>query len=492
MAEKQRIALALKYRPKAWSDVVGQDAIKTILSSELQTGNLKRCMLFTGPAGCGKCLGKDTPVMMYDKTIKKVQDIKIGELLMGDDGTSRTVLSLAHGRELMYEVILDDETSFKCNKSHIISLRNGFTQQILNVNIEEYFKHKEDYPEWFAYKYNDNGLYTFTVKQLDEDEYYGFEIDGNKLFVLGNGIVTHNTTSARIFAHEIESIKANTVEINCADNTGVDDVRRLLIEPSHIKPLAGTYKVFILDECHMLTTQAQNALLKLLEEPPLHCVYLLCTTDPQKVLPTIMSRAVRYDFQLIPHQLIIDRLNYILENEKNSPDGVDIESWDMTALDLLATSAQGHLRNSIVNLDKILAFTKNIRVEDVEKVLGVTSYNILFNILDCILTKDQNSLLVNIDNMVKSGMDLKLFVKNFLSFVLDVNKYVILKGENMQNPMSLLSLPKSFEDKLRGYNVGHREPLKKLLQVLLELNSSLRWETDIRPVLETNLLMEVL
>lgn len=355
MAEiKQRIPLALRYRPVTWSDVVEQDAIKQVLSNELKSGNLKRCMLFCGPAGCGK------------------------------------------------------------------------------------------------------------------------------------------TTNARIFAQEIESLKSNIVEINCADNTGVDDVRRLLIEPSYVKPLTGKYKIFVLDECHMLTTQAQNALLKLLEEPPSYCVYIMCTTDPQKVLPTIMSRAVRYDFQLISHQGIINRLKYILESEKNNPDGIQVESWDNAALEILAQASCGHMRNAVVALEKTLSFSKNITVEDVEKVLGVTSYEILFNILDCILSKNQQGLLESLDKLVKSGMDLKLFVKNFLAFVLDINKYVILRQENHPSPMDLTSLPKSFESRMRNYNITFKEALKHLLTTLIQLNSSLKWETDVRPVLETNLLMEVL
>lgn len=355
MAEiKQRQPLALKWRPHKWSEVVEQDAIKQVLSNELKTGNLKRCMLFCGPAGCGK------------------------------------------------------------------------------------------------------------------------------------------TTNARIFATEIEPLKANIVEINCADNTGVDDVRNLVIEPSYVKPLAGKYKIFVLDECHMLTVQAQNALLKLLEEPPIYCVYIMCTTDPQKVLPTIMSRAVRYDFQLISHQGIINRLNYILESEKNNPDGIPVENWDNGALELLAQASGGHMRNAIVSLEKTLSFSKNITVQDVEKVLGVTSYDILFDVLDCILGKNQQGLLTSLDRLVKSGMDLKLFVKNFLSFVLDVNKYVILKEVGQQNPLELTSLPKSFEEKMRKYNGSHKTALKSLLTTLINLNSSLKWETDVRPVLETNLLMEVL
>ena len=352
MAEvKQRIPLALKYRPATWGQVVEQDAVKQILSTELMSGNLKRCMLFCGPAGCGK------------------------------------------------------------------------------------------------------------------------------------------TSNARIFATEIEKNKSNIVEINCADNTGVDDMRRLVIEPSMVKPLVGQYKVFVLDECHMLTVQAQNALLKLLEEPPVHCVYILCTTDPQKVLSTIMSRAVRYDFQLISHQGIINRLNAILEAEKNDVNGIDVQSWEQEALDMLSDFSQGHMRNAIVNTEKILSFTNNITVADVEKVLGMTSYNVLFNILDSILNKAQGDLIYSLDTLVKSGMDLRMFVKNFLSFVLEVNKFVILRDINPQRTMDLIHLPQSFATRLSVYNNTHRASLKMILDKLVELNSSLKWETDVRPVLETNLLL---
>jgi len=354
MGVQQRIPLHLKYRPKTWEQVVEQDAVKQVLSTELKSGNLKRCMLFCGAAGCAK------------------------------------------------------------------------------------------------------------------------------------------TTSARIFSHEIESVKSNIVEINCADNTGVDDVRKFIVEPSYVKPLSGSYKIFILDECHMLTVQAQNALLKLLEEPPSYCVYILCTTDPQKVLSTIMSRAVRYDFQLISHQGIMNRLTYVLNQEKADVSGIEVESWTDEALDLIATASGGHMRNALVALEKTLSFTKNITIQDVEKVLGVTSYDILFNILNAILSKNQADLIANVDALAKSGMDLKLFVKNFLAFVLEVNKFVILSSNGVSRAIGLLTLPNSFENRLNAYNITHKELLKHLLKTLLDLNSNLKWETDIRPVLETNLLMEVL
>ena len=346
--------LAVKYRPKSFSDVCEQDAIKQILSEELKSGKLKRCLLFTGPAGCGK------------------------------------------------------------------------------------------------------------------------------------------TTDARIFAREIESNESNIVEINCADHTGVDDVRQLVIEASKTKPLVGNYKIFILDEVHMLTVQSQNALLKILEEPPAHCIYIMCTTDPQKILSTILSRAFRYDFQLISHQGIVNRLNYILQQEQQDPNGCGIQSWLPEAISMIATASKGHMRDAITLLDKTISYTKNITTEAVEKVLGVTSYEILFSILDSILAKNETVLLQSIDKLTKSGMDLKLFVKNFLQFVLDINKYIILKTETNNTAITLTTIPPSYESRLVNYNVSHRPALKSLLHKLLELNSSLRWETNVKPVLETELLLETI
>lgn len=299
------------------------------------------------------------------------------------------------------------------------------------------------------------------------------------------------TTSGRIFANTIEPTKGNIIEINCADHTGVDDVRQLVLDVSRTKPLAGTYKVFILDEVHMLTTQSQNALLKIFEEPPAHCIYIMCTTDPQKILSTILSRSFRYDFSLISQQGIISRLQYILEQEKAlGEDGCGVQSWEPSALELIAQSAGGHMRNAVATLEKVVSYSKTFTVNDVTSVLGVTNYNTLFDILDSILTKNDGNLIGQLETLNASGMDLKLFIKNFLQFVLDINKYVILKSETGTG--SVTTIPPSFENRLQVYNVAHRPALKNLMKTMLELNSSIRWETNVKPVLETNLLLEVL
>lgn len=330
----------------------------------------------------------------------------------------------------------------------------------------------------------------YSIKQILSEELKSGKLKRVLLFTGGAG--TGKTTSARIFAREIEKNVSNIIEINCADHTGVDDVRRLVIDSSRTKPLVGEYKIFILDEVHMLTVQSQNALLKILEEPPAFCVYIMCTTDPQKILGTILSRAFRYDFQLISYQGIIDRLNYVLTQEQQDPNGCGVQSWTQDALGLIALNAKGHMRDSLVVLDKTISYTKNITVEAVEKVLGVTSYEILFNILDAILSKNDVLLLQAIDNLTNSGMDLKLFVKNFLQFTLDINKYIILKTETNNTAITLTTIPPAYEGRLINYNASHRPILKQLLKQLLDLNSSLRWETNVKPVLETNLLLDVL
>ena len=163
-------------------------------------------VLISAAAGAGKCLAKGTSILMYDGTIKNVEDVKVGDFLLGPDNNARLVVSLGQGKELMYRVTLQDGSYFDCNKSHILSLKHCSTYDILNINIEEYLKHKELYEDYKAYKI-DKCLYDFEIIKLGIGEYYGFTItpiQDNSLdnmehcFVLGNGIVTHNTVTATI------------------------------------------------------------------------------------------------------------------------------------------------------------------------------------------------------------------------------------------------------------------------------------------------------
>lgn len=157
-------------------------------------------------SGVGKCLGKDTPVMMYDGSIKKVQDIKVGEQIMGPDYKPRNVLSTCSGREKLYKVKQEVGDDYIVNASHILSFKREVDEEPININVELYLKCLSvDYKEysclkgWKSYKnnFNDNlnesFLYEILVEELDEGEYFGFQIDGDRLFLLGDCTVTHNT-----------------------------------------------------------------------------------------------------------------------------------------------------------------------------------------------------------------------------------------------------------------------------------------------------------
>lgn len=204
------------------------------------------------------------------------------------------------------------------------------------------------------------------------------------------------TSVARILAHEVnnlaydgENVHLDIIEIDAASNRRIDEIRDLR-EKVNITPSSAKYKVYIIDEVHMLTREAFNALLKTLEEPPAHCIFILATTESHKLPETIISRTQRFNFKPINNIAAVNHLNYIATKEKIK---VDTE-----ALELIADYSEGSFRDSISTLEQLSSVTKNITADEVRKQLGLPSTEVVSMIIGCIEGKDPAKLL----NLLKS------------------------------------------------------------------------------------------
>lgn len=234
---------------------------------------------------------------------------------------------------------------------------------------------------------------------------------------------TGKTTSARIFANDVNGGKGKPIEIDGASNNGVDNIRSI-IDDCRMKSLDSKYKVYIIDEVHMLSIGAFNALLKVLEEPPKGVIFILCTTDPHKIPATILSRLQRFDFKRIPQFEIVQRLKYILQQEGKI-------TYDIEALEYIAKLADGGMRDAIMKLDTVIGYTTNITLQSVLDCLGITNYEHLLKIVQGIINKQADEPIQIIDSIYRDGKDLKLFVKDLNKFVLDLCKLNITRNKEL-------------------------------------------------------------
>ena len=201
------------------------------------------------------------------------------------------------------------------------------------------------------------------------------------------------------------------IEIDAASNNGVDEVRDL-IDRVKYAPMQGTYKIYIIDEVHMMTTGAFNALLKTIEEPPAHVVFILATTEPNKVIPTIISRCQRFDFNKVSLQDLITRLQIVCRSEK-----IDI---DEEAVYLIAQLSDGGMRDALSILDQCTAFcTSNISIDDVRQIYGVMTTEELGTLFYDLYKGNTEALIRTLNDAEASGMDLKRLTQDMISLLKD-------------------------------------------------------------------------
>ena len=293
---------------------------------------------------------------------------------------------------------------------------------------------------------------------------------------------TGKTTSARIFANMINDGRGNPIEVDAASNSGVDNIRQI-IEDAKRKPLEAEYKIFIVDECHSLSNGAWQALLKTLEEPPKFTIFIFCTTDPQKVPATILSRVQRYNFQKISNEGIADRLSAILimESEEANECGCDgAYNWNAEALEYIAKVSSGGMRDAITLLDKCLSLSPDVTLENVLQTIGGEDYSTFITFLSALEGKVKVSAIRIIENVYNAGKDLKQFMKDFAKFILEVEKYALYKN------FDYISLPNTLENELEQLI---EDSLFNVMDFVVSLNNQIKWDNDPKTLIELSILI---
>lgn len=286
---------------------------------------------------------------------------------------------------------------------------------------------------------------------------------------------TGKTSAAKIFAkaincrfskegepcNECETCKAITegrlndvIEIDAASNNGVEEIRDIRDKVKYA-PTEADYKVYIIDEVHMLSTGAFNALLKTLEEPPANVVFILATTEPHKIPATIISRTQRFDFKRITAESILQRMIYILD-QKN----VD---YDDKALKVIAKAAEGGMRDALSLLDQVISFgDNNVTLDNALLVTGSVTQESLFNYLKFVLSKDTTNALKEIQQIVEQGKDANRLIEDLINYCRDLLLYQ--QAPEMVSNGELGLLDDKFKELSQQINVT------QIYQIIDELN----------------------
>ncbi len=307
---------------------------------------------------------------------------------------------------------------------------------------------------------------------------------------------TGKTSSARILARSLNCLADNkasinpcgkcdicktitngtsldVIEIDAASNTGVDNIRDL-IDRARFAPVQARWKVYVIDECHMLSTAAFNALLKTLEEPPLHVVFILATTDPQRVIPTILSRCQRFDFRRISVNILISHLKMIAQNEN-----INITS---DALSIIAQRAHGGLRDAESLLDQLSLLPQPIEAESVWNLLGLVPEEELFKLTSALVNGDPILLLETCRELLDIGRDPISLLQGLASILRDL---VLLNAA--PNKPELSSVSRALHKQLTDLAI--QTPLERLLSWQGQLKGS---ESQLRQSMQPRLWLEVL
>lgn len=264
----------------------------------------------------------------------------------------------------------------------------------------------------------------------------------------------------------------DVIEMDAASNRGIDDIRELK-DKTMYPPSRAKYKIYIIDEVHMLTEQAFNALLKTLEEPPKHLIFILATTEPEKLPQTILSRCQKFDFKRIKTVDLIKNMNKIC-GELNIP-------VEERALKLIARNSDGSMRDCLSLLDQCISYKEGeLKHEDVLDILGIANTELLFSLVDNIMGKDLENALFKIDEIIQDGKDINQFIKDL---IFHFRNLLIVKTSN--NPMEIMDIDEETVEKyivqVKDMSVDY---ILKVLDILNTSEAQAKWATQPRIILE--------
>ena len=288
------------------------------------------------------------------------------------------------------------------------------------------------------------------------------------------------TTLARIFANAINRGEGSPIEIDGAAIAGEgSDAIRAVIEDANKRSLDSEYKIYIIDECHIFHKNAWASFLKSLEEPAPYTIYMLCTTEPNKVPEAILNRVQRYNITKVNAETIKNRLVYICQNE-------GFTNYEK-ACDLISKTCAGSVRDAITSLEKCADYSKDLSLDNVKLILQNLSYEALFALTWALQDKDEGKVLQVIENLYMSGTDLKSFVEDYLDLSLNLTKFALFKN------IKATSIP--------GYLATDENPVvqetvkissiawfNNLTNTLLELKAVSRYDNSFKSTLEATLL----
>lgn len=555
--------LALKYRPKDFSDVVEQDNVVKILKSMCEQPELpNRNFLLVGPRGCGKAQ-PDNSLVLTPNGFITMGNVRVGtEVITHGDEIGKVSGVFPQGKRQCYRLEFDDGGWCEVSDNHINFMEysyDGVTYQhkdIATLDLLSEFNSKNNkkiwgvkqvvctfdkdkdfeikdiptsysilmrnYQKWlnsnkqsririFDKIYQDFGIsnngstYLFNINEFFDDaelalEFisrslgYGFKKSGSNIevnkhclnsirklvkikkigykactciyvdhpdhtYITDDFIPTHNTTLGRIVANKINDGKGTPLELDAASNSGVDTVR-VLMDKAHEFPVGSKYKVFIFDEVHAFSATAWQSMLKTFEDQPAKSVFILLTTNPEKIPATILSRVQKFQLSNISMDGIVNRLEYVISQENN--EGRNI-TYDEQALAYIAKLAKGGMRDSLTLLDKALVYSNDITFENLQVSLGIPDYNDYFDLLNAYAKKDNLKIIQTVEKIYNSGTNFVKWFEEFQSFVINIVKYVYL------HDITETTIPITYQDKVSKYGPKHAMICLQLSQLLVEM-----------------------